>query len=316
MKIVVTGGLGHIGSKLIRKLPLNFSNIEIVIIDNLLTQRYCSLFNLPDHGKYSFIKADITKDNLKKIFDDVFLVIHLAAITDATTSFENRKIVEKNNFICTKKIANICLIKKIPMLSLSSTSVYGDQESLVDENCTIENLKPQSPYAETKLKEENYLKKLNIEYGLMYTSLRFGTIFGVSPGMRFHTAVNKFCWQAAMGVPLTIWKTALNQKRPYLELDDAINSIIFFMKKNIFEGEIFNVVTCNATVNEIVTIIRKNVKKLDIEFVESQIMNQLSYNVSSSKINSKGFKFTGKLEIGILETIEMLKNLNYKNKLL
>ena len=316
MKIVVTGGLGHIGSKLIRKLPFNFSNIEIVIVDNLLTQRYYSLFNLPDRGKYSFIKADITKDNLEKIFDDVFIVIHLAAITDATSSFENRKIVEKNNFICTKKIANICLIKKIPMLTLSTTSVYGDQERIVDENCSIENLKPQSPYAETKLKEENYLKKLNIEYGLMYTSLRFGTIFGVSPGMRFHTAVNKFCLQAVMGIPLTIWKTAFNQKRPYLELDDAINSIIFFMKKNIFEGETFNVVTCNASVNEIVTILKKNVKKLEIEFVESQVMNQLSYSVSNSKIKAKGFKFTGKLEMGILETIKTLKNLNFNNKLL
>ena len=74
MKIVVTGGLGHIGSRLIRKLPLQFSDIEIVIVDNLLTQRYCSLFNLPEKGKYSFIEADVTTVNLEKIFDDVFCI--------------------------------------------------------------------------------------------------------------------------------------------------------------------------------------------------------------------------------------------------
>ena len=111
MKIVVTGGLGHIGSRLIRKLPLQFSDIEIVIVDNLLTQRYCSLFNLPEKGKYSFIEADVTTENLER-FLMMFLVIHLAAITDATNSFENRKLVERNNFIGTKKVADIACLEK------------------------------------------------------------------------------------------------------------------------------------------------------------------------------------------------------------
>ena len=54
--------------------------------------------------------------------------------------------------------------------------------------------------------------------GLKGVSCRFGTIFGASPGMRFHTAVNKFCWQAVMGQPITVWSTAYDQKRPYLEV--------------------------------------------------------------------------------------------------
>ena len=53
MKIIVTGALGHIGSKLIRDLPLYFKNSEIVMIDNFTTQRYTSLFNLPNY-KYKF----------------------------------------------------------------------------------------------------------------------------------------------------------------------------------------------------------------------------------------------------------------------
>ena len=313
MKIIVTGALGHIGSKLIRKIPLVYPGINIVMIDNLLTQRYCSLFNLPDNCKFTFIEADIVKDEIKSIFDDAMLVIHLAAITDATSSFDNQEKFEQNNYHATKIIANLCLEYKIPIISLSSTSVYGTQEDIVDEDCSIDNLKPQSPYAEIKLKEENYLKKLKIEKGLKFTSLRFGTIFGVSPGMRFHTAVNKFCWQSVMGIPLTVWKTALNQRRPYLDLNDAVNSIIFFIKNNYHDGEIFNVVTCNASVNDIVTIIKKNVKKLDIVFVENKIMNQLSYNVSNTKILSKGFNFSGDLERGINETIKTLSNCNYNN---
>ena len=78
------------------------------------------------------------------------------------------------------------------MIHLSSTSVYGTQKKMVDEDCPEEDLKPQSPYAATKLKEERLISKLVKEKSLKAVTFRFGTIFGVSPGMRFHTAVNKF----------------------------------------------------------------------------------------------------------------------------
>ena len=67
--------------------------------------------------------------------------------------------------------------------------------------------------------------------------------------------------------------------------------------------------------NEIVAIIKQHVKKLEIQFVENKIMNQLSYNVLNDKIISKGFKFSGNLKNGISETIKTLKNVNYINKL-
>ena len=80
MKIIVTGALGHIGSKLIRDLPLHFQDSELVLIDNFTTQRYTSLFNLPNH-KYKFFFKDIIKDNLNEIFYGADVVIHLAALT-------------------------------------------------------------------------------------------------------------------------------------------------------------------------------------------------------------------------------------------
>ena len=58
MKIVVTGALGHIGSYVIRDLARQFPNSEIVMIDNLITQRYSSLFNLPSNGNYKFIRCN------------------------------------------------------------------------------------------------------------------------------------------------------------------------------------------------------------------------------------------------------------------
>ena len=59
MKILVTGALGHIGSRLIRELPVSFPEAQIVMIDNMSAQRYCSLFDLPREGNYSFVEGDV-----------------------------------------------------------------------------------------------------------------------------------------------------------------------------------------------------------------------------------------------------------------
>ena len=92
--------------------------------------------------------------------------------------------------------------------------------------------------------------------GLKAIVCRFGTIFGPSPGMRFHTAVNKFCWQAVMGQPLSVWRTAYEQKRPYLDLADAVRALAFIIERDLFDGRIYNVLTLNATVRDIVEAIK------------------------------------------------------------
>ena len=313
MKIVITGALGHIGSKVIREIPITFPGAEIVMIDNMATQRFPSLFDLPPEGKYQFIEGDVQETDLYKLIDGANVVIHLAAITNAAGSFENKEQLEYNNFTATKRVAEACLKSSVPMIHLSSTSVYGTQSDLVDEECPESDLKPQSPYAESKLKEEKLLTKLAKENDLKMLVFRFGTIFGISPGMRFHTAVNKFCWQAVMGQPITVWTTAYNQKRPYLDLNDAVRAITFAIQKKLFHGEIYNVLTNNLTVKEVVNNIKKYINTLEINFVNAEIMNQLSYNVSCNKFCNLGFKTKGSIEDGILETITLLKNANKSN---
>ncbi|MEC8218016.1 MAG: SDR family oxidoreductase [Pseudomonadota bacterium] len=304
MNILVTGGLGHIGSALIRKLPYLFNDLkETVIVDNLLNQRYPSLFNLPQ-SNFSFIEGDIRDLDFNSILKDIDYVIHLAAITDAAGSFGNSDQVELNNFECTKKIAEACLLKNIKLITLSSTSVYGTQKEVVTEDCSSEDLNPQSPYALTKLKEEKLMIKMN-KKGLKVVCCRFGTIYGASIGMRFHTAVNKFCWQAAHKLPITVWSSAYDQKRPYLDLNDAINSFQHIIKKDIFDGNIYNVLTENLTVKHVVDEIQKHVPKLQIEFVDSEIMNQLSYDVSNEKFVKTGFDFKGNISKAIKDTLEL-----------
>jgi len=268
------------------------------------------LFNLPSSGNYQFIEGDVTKMDLNSIFASADIVIHLAAITDAAGSFDKASEVESNNFQSTVRVANACVETDTKLIALSSTSVYGTQNDVVDENCSDEELQPQSPYAETKLKEEELISQLVINKDLKAISCRFGTIFGASPGMRFHTAVNKFCWQAVMGQPITVWTTAYDQKRPYLDLLDASRAINYIIEKNLFNGRIYNVLTCNATVREVVETIQDFIPTLDVSFVDNEIMNQLSYEVKCDRFLAEGFSFSGDLKRGIAETIELLKNSN------
>lgn len=310
MKIIVTGAIGHIGSYIIRDLGLFFPDSKIVMIDNMMTQRFPSLFNLSHQVNYQFIEGDVSHINLEPIFNGADVVIHLAAITDAAGSVDRAEEVEANNFQSTLNVSKACLKANVSLIALSSTSVYGSQKDQVDENCTESELKPQSPYADTKLREEELIRDLSINQGLKAIHCRFGTIFGASPGMRFHTAVNKFCWQAVMNQPISVWSTAYDQKRPYLDLLDASRAIAFIIKNNIFDGQIYNVLTANATVRQVVETIKEFVPTLEIEFVDNRIMNQLSYEVMCDRFKSKGFVFSGNMRRGIQDTIELIRNSN------
>jgi nucleoside-diphosphate-sugar epimerase len=307
MKILVTGALGHIGSRLIREIPAAFPGAQIIMIDNMSAQRYCSLFDLSKQGNYSFVEGDVLEYDLEKLTEGSDVAVHLAAITDAAGSFEIREKVEYENFTSLKRVAQACAKTGTALIHLSSTSVYGTQKEVVDEECSESDLQPQSPYAETKLREENFLDSIGISRGLRFVTCRFGTICGISPGMRFHTAVNKFCWQAAMGQHLTVWTTAYDQKRPYLDLTEAVEAIKFIISRDLFDGRVYNVLTANLTVRNIVDMIRKKIGDVEVKFVESPIMNQLSYEVLSKRFRNTGFEFHGDLEKAINETIELLR---------
>lgn len=307
MKIVVTGAIGHIGSHLMRELAFQFPRAHIVGIDNMLTQRFPSLFNLPAIGSYEFIEGDVTKMDLRPILKGAYAVVHLAAITDAAGSFDKAEQVEENNLYSTERIANACVEMGCRLIALSSVSVYGSQSSVVTEDCLESDLCPQSPYAVTKLKEEHLVAKLHLEQGLKSISCRFGTIYGASVGMRFHTAVNKFCWQAVMRQPITVWRTAYNQKRPYLDLIDATNAIAYIIRNDIFDGRTYNVLTDNLTVRQVVETIQEFIEDITISFVDNKIMNQLSYEVSCERFISTGFKFSGNLRRGVGETLSLLR---------
>lgn len=307
MNILITGALGHIGSKLLNNLSKFNGLRKVYIVDSVKSNNINVLFNLNYKNiKIKFIHADLLIGNvLYKIKDRIDVVIHLASITNAEESFKIKNFIYQNNYGIFKNIVKFCIKKKSKLIHLSSTSIYGKQSSFVDETCR--ELLPQSPYAEIKLMEEKYLnrnkKKLN------FITLRLGTIAGISYGMRFHTAVNKFCFKTVLKEKIPVWTNAMNQYRPYLSLNDALKTIVFIINNKKFDNQTYNVLTSNNTVKQILSIIKKLNFKIDIKKTKTPLLNQNSYKVSRKKIEKFNINFSKDIKKDIKETLYLLKNL-------
>lgn len=305
MRVVVTGALGHIGSRLIRDLAVAWPGIEVVMVDNLATERYASLYNLPEACRYEFVEGDVLTVDLIGLFAGADVVVHLAALTNgARTDLHAR--MERVNVAGTERVARACAALGVGLLFPSTTSVYGVPHGVVSEECPEEDLQPQSPYAGWKLQSEELLRTLGRQEGLRFVIVRMGTIFGPSVGMRFHTAVNQFCWRAVSGQPIEVWQTASHQFRPYLDLSDAVRAMIFMMRRRQFDARVYNVLTLNATVAHVVEVLSAIIPELQVSYVDSPLMNRLSYCVDNRRFSQLGFEFSGSLERGIGDTVAML----------
>tara|TARA_B100000767_G_scaffold104069_1_gene99829 strand:- start:6 stop:929 length:924 start_codon:yes stop_codon:yes gene_type:complete len=307
MNLLITGCCGHIGSYVAENIHKIKRIKKTIIVDNIKSNRFCSLFDLQKKNNLNFFLRDVSKAKSLKDFKKIDYVIHLASMTNAEKSFGKESEMYKNNIDCLKTVIEFCKKNNSKLIHLSSTSVYGKQTKVVDETCEKKYLKPQSPYADIKLIEERMLKKES--KNLTYNTFRFGTISGVSKGIRFHTAVNKFCLNAAINEDINVYRTALNQYRPYLSLRDAFEVFKFSIEKDFFKNDIYNALSGNYTVNQILQKIRKNKKKLKIKLVSSEIMNQLSYHVSKKKLNNEGLFLKNKIDRDIKETLKLLGNI-------
>ena len=307
MKILITGGLGHIGSYLIENIGKIKLVKKIYVIDNFSTSRYCSLFNLPKTDKkIYFYQKDLAATNELKNFKRTDIVINLASLTDAESSLNIKNKVYKNNLGIFKNILTYCKKNSSKLIHISSTSVYGEQKGLVDENC--KKLRPKSPYAKVKVIEENILKKNKDK--ISFVSYRFGTISGVSMGMRFHTAINKFCFCALLGKPLPVWKSMMNKPRPYLSLKDAFKVIKFTIENNFFNNETFNILSQHLTLKKIISFFRKYQKTIRIKHVKSKLINQYSYKISNKKFSQRALILKSNIHHDIKSTLKIFKNIN------
>ncbi len=307
MNLLITGSSGHIGSFVAENIYKIKKIKKTFLVDNFSANNFHSLFNLKKKNKLNFFLKDLNDTNSLTGLKKIDYIIHCASMTNAEKSFLNSKKMYKNNLNCLKSVINLCKKKNAKLIHISTSSVYGKKTNIVDENCEKKYLKPKSPYAKIKLIEENLLKKET--KNIKYNSFRFGTIAGISKGMRFHTAVNKFCLNASINQKIKVYKTALNQYRPYLSIKDAFKIFKFCIEKDFFDNNTYNAHSGNYTVKQILKKIKKHKKNIKLEFVHSKIMNRLSYKVSCKKLEKKGLKLKNKIDNDIANTMKLLSNI-------
>lgn len=309
MKLILTGGLGHIGSKLLRSPSILNTFKSVVIIDNLGTERYSSLFNLTQDVEFKLITHDIRSLNLEDFpeLNDSDVLIHLAALTNpAALQGDNSKALE-SNFEATQAAVKIAGDLNCSLIFSSSTSIYSAQDGAVNEETRI--VQTNSTYSKIKLEEEQLILGANLKRSVI---LRLGTIAGVSSGMRFHTAVNKFCFDALVNREVKVWKGAMDLSRPYLSLNDAAIAFSYMSTQDDSAG-IYNLATCSMTVREMLEKIEHRVSRaFKILEVESPYEPEKNFIVETSKIRDAGVELRNNIDGDIDETIEILRGFNGK----
>jgi nucleoside-diphosphate-sugar epimerase len=274
--VAIVGGLGHIGSGWVRVLNSQMPNLQITIIDNFLTQRYNSLHSRTSNV-VKFIEENASSKNLESIINSVDMIFHFAAITNMDPKLNSFSNIKKVNISATRNLVNTAKKLDIPLVFLSSTSVYEKSSGSVDEDSPI--AEPVNPYSLGKLIEENIVRSYP-----KGTVLRLGTIHGISPGMRFHTVVNRFCWQVANELPLTLWSGSKNITSPYLSLTDLYSILNRILQDRSFSQtyNIFNLVSHNSTPLKIVEIIKNFKSEIKI-----QIVNETRARLRNVSVGSK-----------------------------
>ncbi len=171
--IIITGGLGFIGSHIVDEL---IEDNEVIIIDNKSTGKVENL-KYPNHKNLTLIEEDLNECDLNKILNNADYVFHLAAMASVPLSVDDPIKCNEQNVNATVKLLDACRNNNVEKIIFSSSSaVYGNNENMPLKE--TEALNPTSPYAASKASCELYLKTFYESYGLKYTILRYFNVFG------------------------------------------------------------------------------------------------------------------------------------------
>ncbi|MCK4730456.1 MAG: SDR family NAD(P)-dependent oxidoreductase [Candidatus Aenigmarchaeota archaeon] len=306
MKILITGGAGFIGSVLVRDL-LN-SNYKVTILDNF-TFGLESIKEIKDNPNLKIVRGDIRKsEDIERAIKDIDVVIHLAALVGDPACAAQADIAYEVNFTSTIKLADMCRSLKINKFIFASTcSVYGASES--DVKLTEKSkLNPVSLYAETRLyAEQGILALANKDFSPII--LRFGTVYGISPRMRFDLIVNYLTQKAVMGKKIGIFGGT--QWRPFIHVNDISRAVQLFLEAPLHKvrGEVFNVGSTdeNYQMKRLGEVVKEILPDTKVNCIE-EIKDKRSYNVSFDKIKDVlGFKTEKTIKDGIIEIAEAIK---------
>lgn len=296
--VLVTGGAGYIGSHLSRRLLE--AGYRVIVLDKLAFGNG-GVRTLLRHERFSLVKGDVGDIRmLMQVVPQADYVIHLAGIVgDPASALDPLQTMEENHF-ATKLLIDVCQYYHVSRLVFaSSCSVYGVGPSLLSENS---RLNPVSLYAQSKLyAERELLCSANDRFHPVI--LRFGTVYGLSPRMRFDLVTNIMTAHAFSKKRITV--DGGEQWRPLLHVDDAARACLAMLTAPLRDvsGEIFNVGATkdNFTIASIAALIAKQFKNTRIIRLEN-IKDRRDYKVSFEKIKKQvGFKTIHTVSGGVRE---------------
>ena len=304
---MVTGGAGYLGSTLVPMLLA--AGYEVTVVDTL---RFggTSLLGSWAHPDFRLVKADITEtSSLSDVVSDQNAIVHLAAIVgDPACAREPERAITVN-INATRDLALLAKSSGVSQFIFASTcSNYGkmgDSADFLDEDAPLD---PVSLYAESKVASENTLAELASDaFGV--TVLRFSTLFGTSPRMRFDLTVNEFSRDLYENRRLEVYGEQF--WRPYVHVRDAANAILMNLGSELGrEFHVFNVGSNsqNFRKRDIVEMITSIVPGCEITRVE-KTEDPRDYRVSFDRIaDDLGYHTTLSVENGIREIVELVES--------
>ncbi len=300
-KIIITGGLGYIGTELCKIYSGVSWHHKIFVIDNrFISERVNQIRN----WNMEFIQGDILDKNLiNKYFKDADVVHHLAGITDVprTKSASNSSHDNKIREVAEKGTQNILEVinNKCKIIFPSTHVVYEGIDTIkknIEEN---EVTKPVLSYSSSKAVNEDQLKKS----GKNYIILRLGSVYGFSSdSMRIDIMPNLFSKIASQDGILKLFAGG-RQIKSLVPLIDVARCFKFMEEKNEIKSEIFNLTKDTLTVKEVAEVCKKYNPKISLKETNDEVPN-LGFSLSNKKLLNTGFEFLYNLDQNIKEMIQ------------
>jgi UDP-glucose 4-epimerase len=306
MKVLITGGAGYIGTRLIKNLSSNKQIDKIVIYDNLLRGNY-NLFlgdKFISAHAIEFIKGDLLDSrSLKKALQGIDIVIHLAAKVTSPFANVNLHFYEQINNWGTAELTYAIEesdVKKV--IYLSSMGVFGFSD---DELTDTDAVNPSSFYAISKQRGEEHVERLSAVRNPIV--LRCGNVYGYSRSMRFDAVINKFVFEANFNGRLQINGNG-NQKRAFIHIDTIASIIEQTILKEVPAGN-YIASERNMSVLDIVDVLKELKPELEFLFINQN--TELQQQMASDNQQLKQFVDYGSPESFKNEMIEFLNSFSY-----
>lgn len=303
MTVLVTGGAGYLGSVLAAQLLAEGRRVRV--LDSLLHGGHALLGLYPYDG-FEFTATDVRDaDGVSRALDGVDAVIHLAAIVGDPACRREPGSARSVNLDASLALYEASLGRVDRFVFASTCSNYGRMGDPSEYVTEVSPLSPLSLYAETKVAIE--LRLLEQERGPVTTVLRFATLFGLSPRMRFDLTVNEFTAELALKRRLEVYGEQF--WRPYVHVADAARAVRMVLDAPAEEvaGEVFNAgdTSGNYRKQDLVDLLRRRIEgDLQIDFV-SVADDPRDYRVSFEKIErALGFRATRTVPLGIDEVLD------------